>query len=298
MTAELIYKIPSVLGEGAFWHPQRQRLYWVDIDRLMLHEHDPLLNTNRYWQLERKPTAIVQDLAMGLVLGLQGGIAAFDPDEGRLTWLANLEADLPTHRTNDGKCDTSGRFWIGTMELKAKAGEAALYCIDPQLNIVCKEKSLSIPNGMAWSPDNKRMYHIDSPQRAVRSFFYEEETATIRFEKNAVEIPASEGSPDGMTMDVEGMLWVAIWGGFAIHRYNPADGKLMDKVTLPVPQVSCCAFGGAGMDELFITTARENMSDADLAKYPLSGSLFKVKTSTKGFTVNRFGGYPAKSSGS
>ena len=298
MTAELIYEIPSLLGEGAFWHPQSQRLYWVDIDKRLLHEHDPLLNVNRYWELERKPTVIVQDLAGGLVLGLQGGIAAFNPQTEQLTWLANLEADMPSHRTNDGKCDASGRFWIGTMELKAKPGEGALYCIDRQLNIVCKEKSLGIPNGMGWSPDNKRMYHIDSQQRAVRSFFYDDETASIEFEKNAVEIPTSVGSPDGMAMDIEGMLWVAIWNGFAIHRYNPANGELLETVSLPVPQVSCCAFGGPGMDELFITTAREKMSEADQAKYPLSGSLFKVKTSTKGFAVNRFAGYPAQSTGS
>ena len=99
-------------------------------------------------------------------------------------------------------------------------------------------------------------------------------------------------------MDIEGMLWVAIWNGFAIHRYNPANGELLETVSLPVPQVSCCTFGGPGMDELFITTARENMSEADQSKYPLSGSLFKVKTSTKGFAVNRFAGYPAQSTGS
>lgn len=292
MKAELVYEISSILGEGPLWHPGRQSLFWVDIEKKLLHEHDAGSNKNRVWLLDRRVSTVVQDLHQGLVLGMQGGIAAFDPDSGKLDWLKSLEEDQPGHRSNDGKCDNRGRFWIGTMGLEAETGVGALYCIDTDLSVSQKDNALSIPNGMAWSRDNKRFYHIDSPRNIVRSFFYDEETGVIRFEKNAIEIPFSLGSPDGMAMDEEGMLWIAVWGGFGLYRYDPSSGKLLGKIEVPVPQVSSCAFGGPGNDELYITTASERMSRAEIDKYPLSGSLFKVKAGVCGIPVNRFGGYP------
>jgi sugar lactone lactonase YvrE len=133
------------------------------------------------------------------------------------------------------------------------------------------------------------MYFIDTPTHCVRSFLFDVESGDIQFEKVVIEIDKQNGSPDGMTIDEEGMLWIAHWNGFGVYRWNPLNGKLLDKISLPVPQVSSCVFGGDKLNYLFITTARENMSEAELQKYPDSGNVFIVETKVKGLPAFKFG---------
>ncbi|MEP6749713.1 MAG: SMP-30/gluconolactonase/LRE family protein, partial [Bacteroidota bacterium] len=145
----------------------------------------------------------------------------------------------------------------------------------------------SISNGLTWSLDNKRLYYIDSPTQVVQSFIFEEKTGEIIFEKNVIQIPNEMGSPDGMAIDEEGMLWIAHWGGFGLYKWNPQNGEWIDKIEVPVPQVSSCAFVGENLDCLLITTARENMSEEELKKYPESGDTFLVKVNVKGIAANK-----------
>jgi sugar lactone lactonase YvrE len=132
------------------------------------------------------------------------------------------------------------------------------------------------------------MYYIDSVTKTVQCFLFDIHTGELQFEKIAIHIP--DGFPDGMCMDEEGMLWIAQWDAFGVYRWNPETGELLDKIDLPVPQVSSCVFGGENMDQLFITTAREKMDEEMLAKYPLSGSVFIAKPGVKGLRVHKFGG--------
>ncbi len=158
----------------------------------------------------------------------------------------------------------------------------SLYCIDENITIQKKIDSVTTSNGLAWSLDNKRLYYIDSPTQCVQSFIFDEESGAIKFEKIIIRIPANMGTPDGMAIDEEGMLWIAHYGGFGVYRWNPLNGSLIDKIDLPVPNITSCAFAGEKLDHLIITTAKENLSEKDLKKYPGSGDIFCAKTGVSG----------------
>jgi sugar lactone lactonase YvrE len=178
---------------------------------------------------------------------------------------------------------------MGTMAKDATPNKGSLYCIEKDLSITRKLDRLTISNGLTWSLDNKRMYLIDSPTQTVQSFLFDAEKAEIKFEKVAIEIDRQIGTPDGMVVDEEGMLWIALYHGFGVYRWNPLTGKLLEKVGVPVPQVSCCTFGGENFDHLFITTTREKMSEAEVRKYPDSGNLFVAKVNVRGLPKFKFG---------
>jgi sugar lactone lactonase YvrE len=174
------------------------------------------------------------------------------------------------------------------MNRQFKEAAGSLYCIDQHLLVEKKADGFTIPNGLAWSPDNKTMYHIESTKRIVRAYEFNPDTAHIHFIKIAIKVPEELGSPDGMCMDDEGMLWIAHWDGFGVYRWNPLTGQLLDKIEVPVPQVSCCAFGGENLDQLFITTARQDFTPQLEEKYPESGSVFVAKMKVRGSMKNKF----------
>ena len=288
MTASLLYKIPCLLGEGGFWHPTRQSFFWVDIDGRSLHEYNILDKKVSSWNFPDRPSMIALDKQDQLVLVFQSGVAKVDLQTEKLSWLLDVEKDIPDNRTNDGGVDICGRLWIGTMNVKFKEGAGSLYCVAADLSITKKIQSLAIPNGLVWSLDNQVMYHIDSPTRKVRAYRFDSKTGSIEFEKVAITVPEEIGSPDGMCIDEEGMLWIAHWNGFGVYRWDPIRGILLDKIDVPVPQVSSCTFGGSNMDQLFITTAREGFSAAQSEKYPDSGSVFIAQPGVKGVKKNIF----------
>ena len=168
------------------------------------------------------------------------------------------------------------------MHLEHKDGAGSLFLVDENLRVHKKLPNTSISNGIVWSLDNKRLFYIDSPTQVVKAYIFNEKTGEIVFEKNVIEVPSEMGTPDGMAIDEEGMLWIAHYNGFGVYRWNPSTGKLLEKIIVPVPQVTSCVFGGENLDHLFITTARENMNEQDLKKYPDSGNLFVVKMNVKG----------------
>lgn len=287
MRASVLYPSQCILGEGPIWHAERKCCFWVDIERGILYEYNWVSKVTRTWSFDYKVTMVIQGTNNNLVLGLNGGIARFDLKSERLEWLLDIETELKENRCNDGACDSQGRLWIGTMHTDFKQGAGSLYCIDKNLNILKKLDKVTISNGIVWSLDNKRLYYIDSPTQVVQSFIFKEETGEIFFEKNAIQIPAEMGTPDGMTIDQEGMLWIAHWGGFGIYRWNPLDGKFMDKIEIPVPNVTSCTFAGESLDHLIITTARGNLNEEELKKYPESGNIFWAKADVKGIESNK-----------
>ena len=322
MNATLLYPAQCFLGEGPFWHAGRESCFWVDIENRRLYEYpwqvsppgttaifpvqstvttlvgessfseagmtrqSPPPDTATVWQFDRRVSLILPDKQGRLLLGMQGGIAVFDPATGEQQWLLDIEKDRARHRCNDGGIDCEGRLWVGTLQLDFDEGAGSLYCIGEDKIPRKKLGSVTISNGMVWSLDNSRLYYIDSPRRTVQSFLFDRATGDLQFEKIAIRIPPDMGTPDGMTIDEEGMLWVAHWGGFGVYRWDPLTGELLDSVKLPVPNASSCAFAGKELDHLVITTARQDLSEEELMRYPQSGDVFVSKMPVRGIIDN------------
>lgn len=284
MTASILVKANCELGEGPRWHTQRQSLFWVDITNKTLYEYQPVGKNTRSWNIGRMVSLIFETSQPNLLLlGVQGGLQTFNLDTGQSQWRVAIDADRPQNRTNDGAIDPLGNIWVGTMDLQFEEGAGSLYRVDRLLNVSRQVPQLTIPNGLVFSADHQWMYHIDSPTGQVKAYRYNSATGDIQFDRIAITLPQGKGGPDGMTLDAEGMLWVAHWGGYGVYRYDPQTGKNIGHVAVPAPHVSCCVFGGKNFDTLYITTARQDMSAADLQQYPDSGSIFMVKPGVTGF---------------
>lgn len=286
--ADVLYASQCILGESPLWHSERKSCFWVDIENGILYEYNWIKQTTRDWKFNYRLTLVLQGKGNQLILALDAKIARFDLETEQIEWLVDVDRDSKI-RCNDGACDSQGRLWVGTMHLEQKHGAGALYCIENNLKVHKKLSNTTISNGIAWSLDNKRLYFIDSPTQTVQSFIFEQKTGEIIFEKNVIPIPDEMGSPDGMAIDEEGMLWIAQWGGFGIYRWNPRNGNLIEKIEVPVPQVSSCVFVGENLDYLLITTARENMKDEELKRYPKSGDVFLVRVGVRGVLSNKCG---------
>ncbi|MDR7132675.1 sugar lactone lactonase YvrE [Algoriphagus sp. 4150] len=289
LKAEHLFSSQCMLGESPFWHAKRQSFFWVDIENGKLFEHNLSAEmTTLVKTFPHRLTLVLAGKDNDLILALDRKIASYDRESEELKWLAEVESDLPINRFNDGKCDAKGRLWIGTLSREFTEGAASLYKIGPNLKPEKMLDKLTISNGIAWTEDNQTFYHIDTPTLQIKAYRFELGSGQIEFDRIAIEIPEELGSPDGMCIDQEGMLWVAHYGGSGVYRWNPMTGKLIEKIELPVPNVTSCAFGGENMNMLLITSAQENMSSEDLKSYPKSGDVFLVKTETKGIDANRF----------
>lgn len=282
-----LYPSANIIGEGPVWHAARNSFFWVDIEGKKLHEMSWANKQVQVWQMPQRIGMVAVAEDGNLIVALQDGLAKFDLKIAAIDWLIDIEKDLVTNRANDGKCDSEGRLWLGTMDVEASPNTGALYCVDGN-NITQQLHSLTIANGMAWSLDDKCFYFIDSLQRKIDAYLFDATIGTIHSKRTAVEVPETMGMPDGMCIDEEGMLWVAHWGGYCVARWNPETGKLLCRIELPVPQVSSCVFGGENLDELFITTARAGLSENELLKYPASGHVFVAELGVQGVCSNHF----------
>jgi sugar lactone lactonase YvrE len=190
---------------------------------------------------------------------------------------------------NDGKCDAAGRFWAGTMALDERGGAGALYRLDPDGHVETMIDGVTISNGLDWSDDGRLMYFIDTPTQSVDVFDFDLASGRIANRRSFARIDPVDGAPDGLTLDAEGFVWVALWGGSRVRRYAP-DGALDSIVRVPATYVTSCAFGGADLGDLYITTARIKLSEADRASQPLAGGLFRARPGVRGRPPHRFSG--------
>lgn len=288
MKAELILDTKAELGEGPSWCDREQVLYWVNILAGEVHVFDPSSRFDRVIRLGQFVGCLAPRRAGGLVVGLQAGIAALDLASEKLDFLAMPEQALPNNRFNDGKCDPRGRFLAGTMDHREQETTGSLYSLDGR-RLKRLLSGVKISNGLAWSPDFSTLYFIDTPTLQVRAFDYDLESGDIRNPRLAVQVSPGDGFPDGMTADQEGMLWVAMWGGARLCRWNPQTGKLLARIDFPALHVTSCAFGGPDLTTLYVTTARKGMSASELENYPASGGLFQVETGIAGLPTFEFG---------
>jgi len=288
LNAELELKIPASLGEGAIWNYETKKFWWVDIEGRMLNIYDPVTKTNRTFDVVERIGTVVPAKKGGAIIALENGIFHLDLESEEKTLICNPLVDLDTIRFNDGKCDPAGRLWVGSMSLKFIKGAASLYTINTNGSFKEVFGGVTVSNGIIWSNDHKTLYYIDTPLRTVRAWDYDKESGNITNERTVITIPKDMGGPDGMTIDVEGKLWIAHWGGNMVGRWDPESGNLLTKVKVPAPNVTSCAFGGPDLDVLYITTAGGD-NQKMLEKYPLAGSVFRVSPGVKGVKADFFG---------
>jgi sugar lactone lactonase YvrE len=288
MKAEQFTDVVTYHGEGPIWDSVAGVLRWVD----MLNGDIQTLPPGAQSKGEQISRQHVDTIAAamrpraggGLVVAVEHGFVLMDAD-GRLGPEATALTD-PTIRLNEGGVDRQGRFFCGSMPYDQDGPRGAFYRFDPDGIITEVFGEVTISNGVAWNPAGDTMFYIDTPTQRVDVFDYDPETGLPSNRRPLVHIDPAHGSPDGMALDTEGGLWVAIHRGHAVHRYTP-DGKLDEVVEVPPAQVTACAFGGPDLDELYITTSRENLpDDAD----PLAGALFRIKPGLRGLPLGTFAG--------
>lgn len=289
LNADLVLDTKSMLGEGSIWHPKENKLYWVDIEGKLLHIYDPATGKDKELPVGSRIGTVVPVKNGGALVALQNGIHKIDTKTGKLSFISAPFTDTGL-RFNDGKCDPSGRFWVGTLALDSRRRGAALYRMDGDKSIRVMVDSVSISNGIVWTKDKKTMYYNDTPTGTVQAFDYDDKTGAISNRRVVVRIPKGGGGPDGMTIDADGNLWVALWGSGTVGKFDPRTGQLLQKVIVPAPNVSSCAFGGKDLDILYITTARAWMNEEKLKQFPLSGGLFAVKPGVKGVRAEFYKG--------
>ncbi len=293
LTAGLEYENQSLLGEGPVWDSRAQRLFWVDIEGFEIHIYEPANREHGVIDVGQFVGSLAVRKSGGLILALKSGFAVLDPETGVMTPIADAESHLPGNRFNDGKCDPAGRFWAGTLSLDEDhgSGKGNLYCLHTDRRVELKIPGVWISNGLAWTKDERVMYYIDSPMQKVVAYDYDKSTSEIANPRTVIEVPASEmGYPDGMTIDEEGMLWIAHWDGGRVCRWDPHTGKELAEIKAPVSRPTSCIFGGDNFDILYITSARTRLSEETLARQPLAGSIFKCRPGVRGLPMNEFEG--------
>jgi sugar lactone lactonase YvrE len=286
--AEFLLDVGARLAEGPVWDDRTQRLLWVDIEGRRLHWYDPATREDRSLVMPSRIGMVCLTNSGEPMVALEKGVYLVKSDDSLRLFCGDMEPELERNRLNDGKCDAAGRLWVGSMNMDVVSNQASLYCITPDTQCAQALEGVTVSNGIGWSADGRFMYYIDTPSGFLWRFDFDLETGRIRNRVPLIDYRNEEGNFDGMTIDAEGCLWIAHWGGFQVSRWDPANGKKMLSVKVPVPNPSSCTFGGPNLDILYITTAT-GRDKAVKRDYPLSGSLYVYRDGTRGLPACRFG---------
>lgn len=276
-SAQLLVDNRATHGEGPIWDTFHNRLLWVDLLGCKLHALDPAtgaFDTRTF----AEPVCVAAPQADGrLLVAFAKRVAWVDWDSGAIVdTLCDVEPDMPRNRSNDGKIDPSGRFWVGTMTGGgAVPGAGSLYRLDGR-KLTRVLDGLTVANGMGWSADRRTMFFIDSRAREVWGFDFDARDSSIANRRAVVRVPEELGVPDGMCVAADGTLWVAHWGAGCACRWDPASGRLLERADTGCPHTSSCCLGPDG--SLYITTSRVGLNEAALAAAPHSGGLFRLET--------------------
>jgi sugar lactone lactonase YvrE len=303
--AEFEVAVPPVaaLGEGPRWDAASGTLLWVDIVGRAVHRYDPRSGADERRQVGDIPSLALPRIDGGVLVGMPGGVYTLEaasvpeggpagPQAGSVAGpppLVPIEADRPGNRTNDGACDPAGRLWVGTMARDEASPTAGLYRVGLDLSVTRVLHGTTISNGLGWSPDGATFYFIDSPTRRVDAFDCDPATGALANRRPLAVVEVDGAVPDGMSVDSEGCLWVALHGGWGLRRFAP-DGELLAEVRLPVARITSCCFGGPELRDLYVTTRRDGLGDAELAQQPLAGALLRLDSGVAGQPTYAFKG--------
>ena len=285
---ECVVDCKSWLGEGPVWSPAEKALYWTDVPACTIHRWNPATGEQRSWRASEMVTSMSMRAQGGLIVATTSGVNTWDPNADRHERLVVPEADLPDNRSNDGKGDRRGRFWLGTMQNNLNPdgsdkpmteSSGNLWRIDGDGTYHCMESGIGISNTLAWSPDNTVMYFGDTLV-GIYAYDFDIDNGTIANRRLFAKTEGPElGFPDGSTIDAEGFLWNARWDGGCLLRWAP-DGTIDRKVAFPCGRVTSAAFGGDDLDVLYVTTARN--LDAGSDEHPLAGGIFALSPGVRG----------------
>ena len=288
---ECVWAAKLSLGEGVIWHDSR--LYFVDIKRAEILAYDPLTQRQLRWSLPEMVGWVVPRERGGWIAGLRSGIVALSLQDGgvsQVDWLHRLHEPTSPWRLNDAKVGPGGRLWFGSMhDADDTSATGCLYRLDPDLSLHVVERGYRIPNGPTFSLDGRTMYHTDSGRREIYAYTLDPHgNATDR--RTWVQFGAADGAPDGMTTDAQGRIWVAQWGASAVTCRDGETAGVLQRVELPVSQVTNVCFGGAHGNDLYITSARVGLSADALQAQPLAGGLFRLRGAGNGVAGRLFRG--------
>lgn len=277
LKVEVIGEHRCQLAEGPVWDAKRNAICWIDLLLGEIHEYSFHDQSRKVYYAEQ----IIGSFAIcdngNFITALKNGFAFIERPRGEIKMISSPEEHLPNNRFNDGKCDPVGRFWAGTMSLTEDTGTGSLYVLEKDLTHSKKVGDITISNGISWSIDHKQLFYIDTPSMKVSAFDYDKVTGRISNRRTVIQIEDRDGYPDGMTIDNEGMLWIAHWNGWQVTRWNPVNGEKLFTIKLPVAKVTSCIFGGENLSDLFITSAQVGLTPEELQEQPLAGSLFVIR---------------------
>jgi sugar lactone lactonase YvrE len=283
---ELVLDARANLGEGPVWDARTSELLWVDIMAGLVHRFDPAKGTDVSRDVGQPVGAVVPRSAGGYALAVRDGFAVTDGHADDVRLVAPIGVDRPKVRMNDGACDSSGRFWAGTMHVDEVPEAGSLYRLGLDGSVETMLGDVTISNGIGWSPDDTVMYYVDTTTLGIDAFDFDAASGAISNRRRLVTIEGGAGHPDGLVVDEDGCIWLALWEGWAVRRYSP-DGTLMAVVEVPVARVTKPAFGGAALDQLFITTAAPGTPDA---AQPYAGGIFLMRPGVHGLPPHAYAG--------
>lgn len=277
------------LGEGPLWSVREQAIYWIDCITRTVSRFFPGNGRTDRFTVSGLPSCYAFRRSGGLLFAFRNRLAFVDLDAGTEQAIPSPGLDFAIERFNDGKCDSRGRFFVGTMDKERKAPVGALYRIDADLVVTRVADGITLSNGLAWSLDDRTMYQCESRPGIVYGYDYDAASGGLSGRRVVIDTTPTHYHPDGCARDVEGCLWVAMPGSGKIARFSPA-GKLLATLEVPTPRVTSVAFGGSNLDTLYITSMRYNVPESVLAANPAAGGIFAAKPGVKGMPEPLFAG--------
>lgn len=282
---QVVFDQPMQVGECPLWHQEEAALYWIDINGCAIHRIDTASDTHHSWSMPSEPGCIALNAAGGLIVALRSGLALLDTASGSLTTLGNAPYDTTKLRFNDGRCDAAGRLWVGTIYEPRDQQLGGLYCIE-RGSVHDSGNRVTVSNGVAFSGDNRTLYHADTTAHRITAYDFDLATGGLGgsriFKQFSMDKTKNYGGrPDGAAVDSEGAYWCAMYEGGCILRLSPS-GEVLREITLPLRCPTMIAFGGPDLRTLYVTSARHNRPEDELAKFPLSGCVLAVQVDVPG----------------
>lgn len=290
---QCLWEAAAQLGEGAVWSETEQALYWVDILGKRLHRWTPASAARAQWTFQEEISALAPRAGGAQwVLALRRGLAVWNPQQPTEPprYLCELEPHLPGNRCNDGKCDAQGRFWVGTIDFDCARPTGALYRLDHDGQVHRFEANMVVINGPAWSADQTTLLLNDTVNGRILAYTMDPASGALSGARVWLQLAPGDGLPDGLCTDAAGRIWLCHWGGGCVSCHDPLSARELGRITLPVSQVTSCAFGGADLRTLYVTTARTGLTAQALAREPLAGALFAVTVGAPGCLPHAFAG--------